>query len=161
MAETYICNDKTHEKLLFSLNDNRLGNDKNFSFCPICGMPIQDIHNSMTNYSNFASKHRKNHLVKIDVYSMEQKGEKLNYVKNSIASNIQQIKEEFNYAGITGVTSREAYDADIFYDILVELLGINKEAVDLVLKINGNNIKTYNDILEVTTGYKDLSQIDF
>lgn len=75
--------------------------------------------------------------------------------------NKNKIKEAFDYAGISEITSKEAYEADVFYDILVELLGISKEAVDLVLSINGENEETYNDILRATTGYNDLDQISF
>lgn len=74
---------------------------------------------------------------------------------------ISKIKEAFSYAGIEEITSQEAYDADVYYEILTELLGIDKYAVNLVLNINGNKLKTYNDILKATTGYEDLSQISF
>ena len=74
--------------------------------------------------------------------------------------NKQKIKEAFSYNGIDEITSQEAYDADVFSDILTEIFGVSKEAIDLVVKINGDNIDTYNDILEVVTGYKDLEQIN-
>lgn len=78
---------------------------------------------------------------------------------NEMKNNKQKIKEAFEYAGIKNISSKEAYDMDIFYDILINVFGVPSEAIDLVLRINGDNIKTYNDILYVETGYGDLNQI--
>lgn len=65
---------------------------------------------------------------------------------------------EFLYQG-KKMTSQEAYDDGAFDDILEEL-GVSKESVKLVVNINGDSLKTYNDILYAVTGYNDLEQIN-
>lgn len=65
---------------------------------------------------------------------------------------------EFIYDG-KSMSSREAYDEGVYYDILEEL-GLSTEVIDAVIAINGNSIETYDDLLNYHTGYNDLDQIN-
>lgn len=57
------------------------------------------------------------------------------------------------------ISSQEAYDEDLFDDILLEL-NVPNEVIRAVVSINGNSLDTYNDILYYATGYNDLEQIN-
>lgn len=45
------------------------------------------------------------------------------------------------------------------YDFLVNYCIATEEEINLVTTINGNNIKTYEDILYVRTGYQAFYQL--
>ena len=42
------------------------------------------------------------------------------------------------------------------YDYLENYMGVSEETLTVVSKINGDNYKTYEDILYVLTGYSDF-----
>lgn len=42
------------------------------------------------------------------------------------------------------------------YDYLENYMGVSEETLVVVAKINGDNCKTYEDILYVLTGYSDF-----
>ena len=42
------------------------------------------------------------------------------------------------------------------YDYLENYMGVSEETLTVVSKINGDNCKTYEDVLYVLTGYSDF-----
>lgn len=44
------------------------------------------------------------------------------------------------------------------YELLLDEEVVSREALDLVLDINGYNLDTLNDVLYAVTGYKDADQ---
>ena len=47
---------------------------------------------------------------------------------------------------------------NILWDYLIESQLATEKELELVTYINGYNLKSLNDVLEVRTGYKDLEQ---
>ena len=47
---------------------------------------------------------------------------------------------------------------DQMWDVLVNDCGISEETLQALTSINGNNEKTYNDLLYWKTGYRDFEQ---
>ena len=47
---------------------------------------------------------------------------------------------------------------NILWDYLIESQIATEKELELVTYINGYNLKSLNDVLEVRTGYKDLEQ---
>ena len=60
--------------------------------------------------------------------------------------------------------TREQYDKDIdqikeeTWDFILEYEIANEEELQLVTNINGYNLETLNDIIEVRSGYEDMEQ---
>ena len=60
--------------------------------------------------------------------------------------------------------TREQYDKDIdrifdkTWDFILEYGIANEEELQLVTNINGYNLETLNDIIEVRSGYEDMEQ---
>ena len=60
--------------------------------------------------------------------------------------------------------TREQYDKDIdqieeeTWDFILEYGIANEEELKLVTNINGYNLETLNDIIEVRSGYEDMEQ---
>ena len=44
------------------------------------------------------------------------------------------------------------------YDFLVEYIGISEEAIGVAIHFNGNNEKTYNELLYYATGWRSIEQ---
>ena len=42
------------------------------------------------------------------------------------------------------------------YDYLAEVIGVNEDAINMLIGINGDNQQTYNDALFYQTGYRDI-----
>lgn len=50
---------------------------------------------------------------------------------------------------------------DKYFDYLVDTQTATREEIELVTSINGWNEKSFDDILYVRTGYRDLEQISY
>lgn len=50
------------------------------------------------------------------------------------------------------------FDYDEMFNILEDYVGLSEETIMTVVKINGQNESSYEDILYVWTGYHDFEQ---
>lgn len=103
-------------------------------------------------FNNFLKSNLKQKFTKI---TKDKTGQKLVLESFNKINNVEKV-----YNTNRKITSKEAYNADVYYEILNKLLGVSEEALNLVIAINGEFIETYNNVLFAITNKRDLSQTD-